>query len=77
MLARKWGCAPEKIIGFIRRGELRAINLAATASGRPRYAIDERDIEAFEVAREVVADRGVRATRRDRSHTARDVKEFF
>jgi len=54
-LAARWGVAPEKIVFFIRSGELRAID-ASRIRGRghrPRYLIDEADIEAFEAARQV------------------------
>lgn len=51
-LARQWGVAPQKIIAWIRCGELRAVNLASTDSQRPRWAIDLADIKIFERGRE-------------------------
>jgi hypothetical protein len=53
-VAKLWGVSPEKVIGFIRRGELRAVNLASRLGGRPRYRIDPRDMEAFERARTAI-----------------------
>ncbi len=51
-LAAEWGIDPEKIIGWIRRGELRAVNVASCAKGkRARWLIDREDIAAFEAAR--------------------------
>jgi hypothetical protein len=52
-LAKQWGLDPSKVRGWIRRGELRAINVGS-GSKRPRFLIDAVDIEAFEKAREVI-----------------------
>jgi len=46
-LAHEWGVSPDKILGWIRSGELRASNLATTQSGRPRYRIDREAITEF------------------------------
>src|SRR5262249_47458991 len=53
-LARRYGIAAEKVIGWIRAGELRALNVAAKLGGRPRYLIDEADIALFEQRRAVI-----------------------
>jgi hypothetical protein len=51
-LAREWGIAPEKVIGWIRSGELAAIDAAARLGGkRPRYLIDREEIARFEARR--------------------------
>jgi hypothetical protein len=50
-LARRWRVNPEKIIGFIRDGSLRAFNVAAKPGGRPRWRIDLADVLAFEQSR--------------------------
>ena len=53
-LAERWGVNPDKIIFFIRSGELRAIDASLLpGQGKPRYLIDEADIEAFELRRQV------------------------
>lgn len=53
-LAARWGIAPEKVIVWIKSGELRAIDASLFRGGaKPRYLIDETDIEAFETARQV------------------------
>jgi hypothetical protein len=53
-LAAQWGIKPEKVIAWIRSGELRAMDASTRAGiGRPRYLIDETDVIAFENAREV------------------------
>lgn len=37
----------DRIIGFIRRGELKAANVATRLSGRPRFRIAAADLQAF------------------------------
>jgi hypothetical protein len=71
-LARQWGVAPNKVLEWIRRGELRAINLASSDSQRPRWAIDLADIEAFERSREATP-----AVPRVRRKRAPETKDFF
>src|SRR5947209_4444585 len=53
-LAERWGVSPEKVVAFIRRGELRAVNVALRLGGRPRWRIDPADVERFEAARAAV-----------------------
>jgi hypothetical protein len=36
-----------KVLGWIRSGELLAINLAERPTGRPRYRVKPSDLEAF------------------------------
>ncbi len=50
-LARELQVTPEKVIAWIRSGELRAVNVALHAGGRPRWVIDRQDIAAFEASR--------------------------
>jgi excisionase family DNA binding protein len=50
-VARLWGVSPDKVLGWIRSGELRAVNGATSAKGRPRWLIDRADLAAFEAAR--------------------------
>lgn len=52
-LARQWGISPDKLLGWIRSGELRAINAAARLGGRPKYLIDLADVAEFEERRVV------------------------
>jgi hypothetical protein len=76
-LAQRWGCGPSKVINLIRRGELRAINLATDPHSRPRYMIDLADVAAFEQSRQVVPDGGESTTRKLRRRAQGDVKKFF
>jgi hypothetical protein len=73
-LAARWGVDAHKVLCWIRSGELKAVNLATTLAGRPRYAIDEREIELFELRRSTTGP--APAPRRRR---ARDLQiiEFF
>jgi hypothetical protein len=68
-LARRWGVHPDKIVYFILSGELRAIDASTKRDKRPRYLIDERDIEAFEKSRQVVPAPAASPPRRKRPAT--------
>ncbi|MCX7428771.1 MAG: helix-turn-helix domain-containing protein [Planctomycetia bacterium] len=52
-LADLWGISPDKIVAWIKSGELRAIDAATKRGVRPRFLIDVADVEAFERARSV------------------------
>ena len=71
-VARDWGISPEKVIDWIRSGELRAMNAAARPGGRPRYLIDVRDLEAFQLRRSVQP-----TPRTHRRRAPPDVIEYF
>jgi excisionase family DNA binding protein len=53
-VAEQLGVNPEKVIGWIRSGELRAINVAARLGSRPRFRIGEADLLAFVQQRSAV-----------------------
>jgi len=76
-LAKAWGVSTNKVLAFIRTGELRATNLATSRSGRPRYAIDVADIESFELSRQVVPDAPESMTTKLRRRAPQNVKSFF
>jgi hypothetical protein len=50
-LARQWGISPDKVLAWIRSGELRAVKISTNRGSRPRYLIDAKEIEAFEARR--------------------------
>lgn len=50
-LARRWKVSADKVLHWIRSGQLRAINAATDPGGKPRYLIDIADIAAFEEKR--------------------------
>lgn len=72
-IARRFGVSPNKIGGWIRSGELRAVNVAATVGGRPRWRISEDELAAFELRRTNSAP----VTRRRKKRNTTDVYEFF
>lgn len=75
-LAKMYGVGVDKILGFIRRGELRAIDVSNNrGAGRPRYLIDLVDVQAFEAARAVVPPVSRPQRRRRRRDTK--VREYF
>jgi hypothetical protein len=44
-----------KVLGWIARGELAAINIASTLAMRPRWVVKISDLEAFEQQRASLA----------------------
>ncbi|MCA9028265.1 MAG: helix-turn-helix domain-containing protein [Planctomycetaceae bacterium] len=73
-LARLWGVSPDKVLNWIRSGELEATDMATSRAGRPRYRISNESIVAFQRKRSVVTP-PPRAKRR--RQTPSDVIEFF
>ncbi len=72
-IARRWGISPEKVVGWIRSGELKAMNAATRIGGRPRYLIDARDLEAFELRRSVAPKQPVRR----QQHSSSGVTSYY
>ena len=50
-VARRYRVSEDKVRGWIRRGELRAVNTAAALCGRPRFVITPEALARFERAR--------------------------
>lgn len=46
-VARLWRIRHDKVLAWIRSGELRAVNVTAKPGGRPTYRIDPDDLKAF------------------------------
>ena len=74
-LAALWGIAPDKVLAWIRSGELKAINGCTVASSVPRYLIDINDIEDFERRRCVAPAPAKPSRRRRRKHS--DLPDYF
>jgi transposase len=56
-LAERWGVNISKVGEWIRRGELRALNVAQTIKGhRPRYRVTAEAVADFERVRAVTAE---------------------
>jgi hypothetical protein len=54
-LAKRYRVSCDKIVRWILAGELAAMNLATTTSGRPRYRITAEALAAFEARRAVLS----------------------
>jgi hypothetical protein len=50
-LCRRWKVGPDKVRSFLRRGELIAVNLAASLSGKPLWRITRESVKTFEQRR--------------------------
>ncbi len=74
-IARMWGVSVEKVLTWIRTGELTAINAATSRTGRPRYLVDVKALAAFEDRRQVVAQTATTPRRKPRQKQG--VIEFF
>ena len=72
-VARRYGVGIHKVLGWIARGELRAINVASDASKRPQWCILPDALEDFERRR---AAQPVPAPRRRRRQKS-EIIEFF
>jgi excisionase family DNA binding protein len=52
-VAEHLGVDVGKVLAWIRRGELRALNVAARQGGKARYRITPEDLEVFEMKRTI------------------------
>jgi excisionase family DNA binding protein len=66
----------DKVLSWIRSGELPAINVARRAGGRARYRVDAADLAEFLQRRRVRPTANVARARRKRMSIG-DVIEFF
>ena len=76
--AESRGIGLRKVLTFIESGELKAVNMAAGRTGRPRWKISPEAIEAFEAARTTQGKAAAPATQRRRKPTGSDgIIEFY
>jgi hypothetical protein len=47
-LCRRWKVGADKVHGFLRRGELLAVNVATSLCGRPQWRVTRESVELFE-----------------------------
>jgi excisionase family DNA binding protein len=73
-VAADLGVNQSKVLGWIHRGELRAINVAARLGGRPRWRISREAVDAFLAARTV---QPAAAPPRRRRRADPEVIQFF
>jgi excisionase family DNA binding protein len=71
-IAERFGVDPAKVVGWIRKGEMRAVNVG-NGSSRPRYRISPADLATFEASRAVQPP----APRVRRRRTDPNVVQFF
>lgn len=74
-IAARFRVKPETVIGWIRSGELRAIDVSRQGSRRPRFRIDPGDLIAFANRRAVAVAPSKRSRRRQKPQN--DVIKFF
>lgn len=72
-IAERYGVSSDKVRGWIQAGDLAAVNVAARASGRPRWVVTPEALAAFEAARSAQPTPKVQRRRR---RQASDVIEF-
>ncbi len=53
-VARRYRVSPDKVRGWIKQGELPAINTAARMCGKPRWVITPEELASFEAKRRAV-----------------------
>jgi hypothetical protein len=78
-VARRFGCGVGKVLGWIARRELVAINIASRPGMRPRWVIRLADLVAFERQRAntAIADSMPRRRRMAKAKRAADCFDFF
>lgn len=52
-LTERYGVGEHTVLGWIKRGELRAIDVSRNRGGKPRWRISAESLAAFELARTV------------------------
>lgn len=72
-IAAQFGISADKVVAWIRSGELPAMNVATRANGRPRWVVDVDDLSDFERRRAAVVKPRAKRKRRP----AGLVKEYF
>jgi excisionase family DNA binding protein len=73
-LCERFHVGEHTVLGWIKRGELRAINVSRKPGGKPKWRITQEALEAFELVR-TSAPKQPRRSRRKR--TPEGVFEFY
>jgi len=82
-IALRYGVGRSKVLGWIRSGQLRAVNLAAStgAGRRDRWRVTAEDLAAFEASRQSGPPAGARARpaepRRTKGPGRRETTEYI
>ena len=75
-IARRWGISKDKVLNWIHSGELRAMDARSAGADRPRYLVDVKDLEDFEVKRTARSEHEPKGPTRRKKY-ANDVIDFF
>ncbi len=67
-VAKRFRVSPDKVRGWIRRGELLAVNTADNLYGRPRFIISPESLAAFERGRQAATPTAPKPRRRKRTN---------
>jgi hypothetical protein len=74
-IAARLAVKPEKILGWIRSGELSAVNVAKNVDGRPRWRVDPAELDKFLIRRSATP--APKVTRRRKKKLPADFVEFY
>jgi excisionase family DNA binding protein len=74
-VAQTLGVNESKILGWIRNGELRGVNVAQNRNGRPRWRVSQEALDAFLLARSATPT--PKPPRRRRRQRDTGIIEFF
>jgi transposase len=74
-LTKRFCVGEHTILGWIKRGELKAINVSRQRGGRPKWRITEEALAAFELSR-MPAPPEPRVRRRKKNHDPNFVKIY-
>ena len=74
-VSKRYGVGVHKVLGWIERGELAAINVASDTGRRPRWIVLPEALADFERRRSALPEQ--RQTRRRRKSQPSDVIEFY
>jgi hypothetical protein len=74
-IAEQYAIDPHKVVGWIRRGELKAIDVATHTGGRPRYRVSSESLAEFEAKRSANPQPKISRIRRRRTDPT--IHEYF
>ncbi len=75
-LARLWRVGRDKVLGWIRRGELKAFNVATDPLGPPKYRIPIDALENFKAERAPMLARPARSPRRRKAIPRESIPQY-
>lgn len=67
-IAKRFRVSPDKVRGWIRRGELHALNTSDIRCGKPRFVVTPDSLVAFERGRQAATPTTPKPQRRKQTH---------